>query len=94
MRRTLRVACLEQIERKEIRGRAISIPAIAEENGFFVRPPALASFCGTSLAGYGSPRLPASSAARDQPDDVGGSLSAAPRAGGGRLFQSRLAQAL
>ena len=83
---------LEQIERKEIKGRVISIPAIAEENdaaGPAARRVPLGRTGRLQLRRFlkGTP-------ARDEPDDVGCALSTEAGTRGRRLFQSGLAQAL
>ena len=83
---------LEQIERKEIKGRVISIPAIAEEKIVLGRAARRISLGRTRRLQLR--RFPEGTPARDEPDDVGRALSAEASTRGRRLLQSGLAQAL
>ncbi len=83
---------LEQIERGEIKGRIISFPAITEAEDQLGRAPG--EYLWDEPGGYKLRGLPESPTARDEPDDVGGALSAKTCSRRRRLLQSRMAQAL
>jgi hypothetical protein len=78
---------LEQIERKEIKGRVISIPAVAEENDPLGRKSGEYLWDDPSGYDYGAK----SPSARDEPHDVGCPLSTASRPRRRRLLQGCLA---